>query len=77
MVEVQKKDHETASSLVRRFSRRIQQSGILLRSRKLRFYNRKPSKTQRREAAMRRIKKQSEYERLVKLGKIDEKEDRR
>lgn len=75
MVEVTKKDHETASSLVRRFSRRIQQSGILLRSRKLRFYKRKPSKTQRRAAAMRRMKKQHEYERLVKLGKIDEKQD--
>ena len=72
MVEVRKKEHETAGSLVRRFSRRIQQSGILLRSRRLRFYARRPSRTQRREAAMRRMEKRKEYERLLKLGKIDE-----
>ena len=75
MVEVLKKEHETASSLVRRFSRSIQQSGILLRARKLRFYRRRPSKTQRREAAMRRIQKQKEYEHLVKMGKTDELEN--
>ncbi len=72
MVEVTKKDRETPTSMIRRFSRRMQQSGILLRSRKLRFFRRRPSRTQRRDAAMRRIEKQRDYERQAKLGKLED-----
>ena len=72
MVEVTKKDRETPTSMIRRFSRRMQQSGTLLRSRKLRFFRRRPSRTQRRDAAMRRIEKQRDYERQAKLGKLED-----
>ena len=72
MVEVTKKDRETPTSMIRRFSRRMQQSGILLRSRKLRFFRRRPSRTQRRDAAMRRIEKQRDYERQAKLGRLED-----
>ena len=38
MVEVRRRDHETTGAMLRRFTRRVQQSGILIRARKTRFY---------------------------------------
>lgn len=72
MVEVYRRDNESTESLVRRFMRRVQQSGVLLQARKVQFFTRKKSKRKVREAAMRRAKLQAERERLVKLGELDE-----
>ena len=38
MVEVKKKDNESFDSLLRRFNRKIQQSGVLIRARRIRFF---------------------------------------
>lgn len=72
MVEVRKRDNETSESLIRRFSRKVQQSGVLLQARKVRFYQRKKSRRKVREEAQRRAEFQAERERLIKLGEIDE-----
>lgn len=72
MVEVKKKDNEGADSLIRRFSRRVQQSGVLLQARKIRFHERKKNKRKVREEAIRRAELMAERERLIKLGEIDE-----
>ncbi len=72
MVEVHKRENESSDSLIRRFSRKVQQSGILLQARKVRYYQRKKSKKKLREEAQRRSELQSERERLIKLGEIDE-----
>jgi len=72
MVQVRKRDNESSDSLVRRFSRKVQQSGILLQARKVRYYQRKKSKKKVRDAAQRRTELQAERERLIKLGEIDE-----
>jgi len=37
MIEVKKKDNESVGSLLRRFSRKVQQSGLLLQARSVRF----------------------------------------
>lgn len=71
-VEVRKKDNESSDSLIRRFSRKVQQSGVLLQARKVRYYERKKSKRRVREQAQRRAELQAERERLIKLGEIDE-----
>ena len=71
-VEVRKKEKETTASLLRRFSRRVQQSGILLRARRARFYEPQKSKRQKRIDALRRFTMQKEREKLIKLGKIEE-----
>lgn len=71
-VEVQKRDNESSESLIRRFSRKVQQSGVLLQARKVRYYERKKSKKRVREEAQRRSELQAERERLIKLGEIDE-----
>ncbi|MBA7596481.1 hypothetical protein ES703_03453 [subsurface metagenome] len=70
VLEVKKQERETAQSLVRRFGRRIQQSGILLRARKTRFRKRPKSRQAKKRAALRREELKKEYARLKKLGKL-------
>lgn len=72
-IEVKKKEKETAASLLRRFSRRVQQSGILLRARQNRFYRSPKSKRQKKVDALRRATSKKERERLIKLGKLEKK----
>jgi len=54
----------------------VQQSGILLRARKMKSYRPKLTKRMKRERALRRIEIKKERERLVKLGKLTEEEPR-
>ncbi len=72
MVEVNRKDNEGVDSLVRRFSRRVQQSGVLLQARKIRFYERKKNRRKVREDAQRRTELTAERDKLIKMGEIDE-----
>ena len=70
-LEVKKLDRETSQSLARRFQKRVQQSGLLLRARKNRFKVRKKSEPMKKKAALRREELKKEYEKLIKLGKIE------
>lgn len=70
VLEVKKQERETAQSLVRRFGRRIQQSGILLRARHSRFRKRQKSRQGKKRAALRREELREEYKQLKKLGKL-------
>ena len=72
MIQVKKKDRETSESLIRRFSRRVQQSGVLLSARKGRFYAKPVSRRQVRESAQYRAKVKKEVDKLKKIGKFDE-----
>ena len=69
MVEVKKKEGESFESLLRRFNRKIQQSGVLIRARKIRFYAPVKSRNLQKVAARRRAKAKMEREELKKLGK--------
>lgn len=74
MVEVKRREGETVPAMLRRFTRRVQQSGILLHARRGRFYASKPTKRNKLEKALRRIQVSKERRRLEKLGKLgDEK----
>jgi ribosomal protein S21 len=72
MIQVKRKERETAESLIRRFSRRVQQSGVLRRVRKLRFRQEEQSRDVRRSEALYKVKIRKEIDRLKKLGKFDE-----
>lgn len=72
MIEVRKKEKETSESLIRRFSRRVQQSGVLMRARKTRFLQEEKSKREKRQEALYKVKIRKEIEKLKKLGKFDE-----
>lgn len=70
IVHIERKDRESSGSLMRRFSRKVQQAGILSRARSLRFYARAPSEAQKKKNALQRIAKRKTRERLYKLGKV-------
>jgi len=72
MINVRKKDKETSESLIRRFSRRVQQSRILRHARKARFQKEEKSKTEKREEALYKIKIRKEIDKLKKMGKFDD-----
>lgn len=69
-LEVKRKERESSRSLVRRFSKRVRQSGILRRAREIRFKTRPKSKRAKKESALRKERMRKEYEKLKKLGKL-------
>jgi len=69
-LEIKKEGRETSQNLVRRFSRRMKQSGILLRARKARFRKREKSQQMKKRSALRREELKKEYEKKEKMGKI-------
>ncbi|MCK4473995.1 30S ribosomal protein S21 [Candidatus Parcubacteria bacterium] len=68
VLEVKKENRETSQSLIRRFSRSIQRSGILLRARAVRFRKKDKSKQMKKRTALRKEELKKEYEKLKKLG---------
>ena len=71
-VEVRKKPRESTSGMLRRFSRKVQLSGILLSARKARFRKKKRSKKLRRQDALYRKQAREKREKMEKLGLLKE-----
>lgn len=71
-IEVQKNPNENTTSLIRRFTKRVQGSGILPRMRELRYRKRMMSKQTQKKRRLIRLKRKEQYEELLKLGKIAE-----
>ena len=71
-IEVKKQQGETTRGLLRRFSRRIQQSGVLVQARKERFYEKDKTKKERRDGAVYRVRVGKEKEKLRKMGLLEE-----
>jgi len=72
-LEIKKQNRETSQGLIRRFSRSVQKSGILIQARKIRFQKRKKSEQMKKRAALRREELKKKYKRLRKLGEIKQK----
>jgi len=72
VVEVKQKTNESFEKLIRRFTKKIIQSGKLLQARKVRFQNERKNKRKIKSAAIYRLKAQDQREYLRKIGKIDE-----
>jgi ribosomal protein S21 len=73
MVYVYKKnDRETTENLIKRFTRRVQQSGVLMHVRKNRFSNDEKSNIERRQEALYKNQMRKEVDKLKKLGRFDE-----
>jgi ribosomal protein S21 len=74
VAEVKRKKGETFESLLRRFHKKLQQSGRLIQSRKIRFHDRPKNKNRVRREALRRKEIREKREYLKKIGKLkDEK----
>lgn len=70
-LEVKKQEKENSQNLIRRFGKKVKESGILRRARKTRFYNREKSRQMKKRSALRKEKKKKEYETLRKLGRAE------
>ncbi len=70
IIEVRKNPNENNTSVLRRFSRRIQESSIIQKVKGSRHNERKESKLKVKKSALRRIGRRKEIEKLRKLGKI-------
>ena len=57
LIEVKRKGNERFESLLRRFNREIQQSGILTIAKKNRYFEKEPNRGERRISAMRKIQR--------------------
>jgi len=69
-MEVKKKDSESSSALIYRFTKKLQQSGILREARKRRFRTRPVSRIKKRLSALHRAKKKEAYEKAKKMGSL-------
>ncbi|OGZ04113.1 MAG: hypothetical protein A2648_03055 [Candidatus Lloydbacteria bacterium RIFCSPHIGHO2_01_FULL_41_20] len=76
-VEVKKTGTENSLGLLRRFTKRVQESGVLPRVRGNRYANRPLSQFKRRKGALKVLAKRKIYERLKKLGKLPPSRKRR
>lgn len=70
VIEVRKNPNENNSSILRRFSRRIQESGIIRKVKGGRYNLRKESKLKIKNSALKRLGRRREIEKLRKLGKM-------
>lgn len=71
-ITVKKKERETSGAFLRRFSRKMQQSGVLVNARKKRFYEEAPNKRAVRLQALRKVKTKKSIDILKKMGKFEE-----
>ena len=69
-IEVKRDATESSSSVLRRFSKRVQGSGIVRRAKSLRFTERPLSHYKKKKAALVKLERHAAYERLKKLGKV-------
>ncbi len=70
-VELKKNENENAANLIRRFTRKIQESGIIMKVKGKRYSERGTSKLSQKTVALRRIARRAEVEKLRKLGKME------
>ncbi len=71
-VEVKKNNQESTANLIRRFTKRVQGSGVLNRLRKHRYFSREKSPLVHRAKKLIKLENKVKYETLLKLGKIQE-----
>lgn len=70
VLEVKKNQKQGSHILVRQFIRRVQQSGILLQARKIRFFKRLKTKQAKKQTALRREELKEKHKRKEKIRKF-------
>jgi len=68
---VSRKPNETFENMMRRFNRKVQQSGKLTAYRKKRFHEKEPSKKEQREAAIRKEYRKARKNKAMLLKGFD------
>lgn len=72
MAESKRKKGETFESLLRRFNKKVLQSGKILQAKKIRFLEKKINKNLAKKLALRRLNIKAKKEYLKKIGKLME-----
>jgi ribosomal protein S21 len=70
IVEIKKNPNENNASVLRRFSRKIQESNIIRNVKKNRYNERKESKLKTKRTTLKKLIRRKEIEKLKKLGKM-------
>ena len=71
-VQVEKNNNESSANVIRRFTKRMQNAGIVRKIRGQRYYARTKSRNVQKETRLKKLARKKEYETLHKLGKIQE-----
>lgn len=75
-VAVDKTNNESNASILRRFTKKVQSSGVLPRVRSIRYASRVLSPYKRKKATLKVLRRKAEIADLVKQGKMIEKKQR-
>lgn len=69
-VKVEGSESESNSNILRKFSRRVRNSGVVEEARSNRERERPLSETQKKQEKLRQLRRQREVEKKIKLGKM-------
>lgn len=75
-VEITRNPNENALNTLRRFTKKVQSSGVLPRVRSLRYNERVLSHYKTKMKTLSSIERKAEIQELIKLGKMPEKQSR-
>lgn len=76
-VNIEKNTTESAASVLRRFTKKVQESGVLNRVRSIKYSGRNLSHYKKKKGALEKLRRGKERETLLKLGKLQEVKKRR
>lgn len=76
-IEVSKTGNENNGTLLKRFTKKVQEAGVLPRVRSIRYSERTLSHFKVKKARLKSLTRKGEIEKLLKLGKVIEKKKRR
>ena len=69
-VEIQRNNNENNMSMLKRFTRKVQESGVLRYSRSVRYAEREGSHFVKKKNRLNSIEKKADIEQQIKMGKI-------
>lgn len=76
-VEVEKNNNESSANVIRHFTKRVQSAGIVPKVRGGRYHERIKSRNVQRTSKLKKLVKREVYDKLVKLGKVQDVRSRR
>ncbi|UMX47705.1 MAG: hypothetical protein L7H18_04660 [Candidatus Nealsonbacteria bacterium DGGOD1a] len=68
-LEIKRKQRENVQAMMRRFQKAVQQSGILLETRKRQFVKRVKSDNMQKKSALRKVETKKKYDLIKKMKK--------
>lgn len=69
-IEAKKREGESVGSLIYRFTKKVQQSGVLREAKKRKFRTRDENRNKRRVSALMRNQKKQEFLKKKKMGEF-------